>query len=132
MQARISFITLAVTDLNRALIFYRDALGLTPRKVTEQVVFFDFSTLQLALYSVDALAMDLGVSLPSAGLGRTALAHNVADAIEVDQLLEQALQGGAVLLKAAHWAKWGAYCAFFADPDGHLWEVVWHPDFAYS
>ena len=132
MQARISFITLAVNDLNRSLIFYRDALGLTPRKVTEQVVFFDFSTLQLALYCADALACDLGTTLAPAGLGRSALAHNVAAVGEVDQLLQQALQGGAVLLKAAHWAKWGAYCAFFADPDGHIWEVVWHPDFVYS
>lgn len=129
MQPRVSFITLGVQDLARSTIYYRDILGLTPQKLLESISFFELGTTWLALYPRDLLAADAGVPAEGAGFRGVALAHNVRSPEEVDQLLAEASQGGGRLVKAGHKADWGGYSGYFADPDGHLWEVAWNPHF---
>ncbi|QZA76534.1 VOC family protein [Deefgea tanakiae] len=129
MEPRVSFITLGVTDLARSLVYYRDILGLQPRSVKESVVFFELGQVWLALYPHDLLAEDAGVPDDGGGFRGITLAHNVRSPEEVDQLLATGAQGGGRLVKAGHKAFWGGYTGYFADPDGHLWEVAWNPHF---
>ena len=129
MEPRVSFITLGVTDLARSLVYYRDNLGLKPRSVKESVVFFELGQTWVALYPHQLLAEDAGVPSEGGGFRGVTLAHNVRSPEEVDQLLAIGAQGGGRLVKAGHTAFWGGYTGYFADPDGHLWEVAWNPDF---
>ena len=137
MKPRISLITLAVDDLDRALRFYRDGLGLeTPGIVGEQfedgaVVFFKLEGgLRLALYPRQSLAKDSGLPPGKPNPLEFSLAHNVASRAEVDAVMAQAKQAGATIVKAARKAFWGGYSGYFQDPDGHLWEVAWNPEWS--
>ncbi|QLG87194.1 VOC family protein [Chitinibacter bivalviorum] len=129
MEPRVSFITLGVADLAVSLHFYRDILGLTPRKIHDDVVFFAMGASWLALYPRHLLALDAGVAETGHGFRGVALAHNVRSQAEVDQLLHIAQEGGGKLIKPAQPTSWGGYAGYFADPDGHLWEVAWNPEF---
>ncbi|WP_410497834.1 VOC family protein [Chitinibacter sp. S2-10] len=124
-----SFITLGVADLQRSLGFYRDVLGLRPRTILETVVFFEMGPTWLALHPREMLALDAGVDPAGSGFSGITLAHNVASIEEVDALLTQAVAGGATLKRAGSPADWGGYTGYFADPDGHLWEIAWNPEF---
>jgi catechol 2,3-dioxygenase-like lactoylglutathione lyase family enzyme len=129
MKPRISMITLGVADLARAIRFYEEGLGL-PRKPTDaDVAFFPLNGTWLALYSRQALAEDATVAATGGGFSGFALAHNLGSREEVDQAIGQALHAGATLVKPAHDTFWGGYSGYFADPDGHLWEVAWNPHF---
>jgi len=131
MKPRISMITLAVADLERAARFYEKGLGL-PRKpmdATADVAFFTLNGTWLALWGRDALAKDAAVSAAGSGFSGFALAHNVASRAEVDRVIRQAAAAGARVVKPAQKAFWGGYTGYFADPDGHLWEVAWNPHF---
>ncbi len=134
MKSRISFLTLGVDDLERALRFYRDGLGLATQGIvgTEfeygAVAFFELETgLQLALWPRASLARDAGVALGPPSATEFALAHNVDSRDEVDAVLEQARQAGAKITRPAGETFWGGYAGYFQDPDGHLWEVAWNP-----
>lgn len=134
MQARITLITLGVDDLPRALRFYRDGLGLPSEGIVGAelehgaVAFFDLQAgLKLALWPRASLAHDTGLASARSGLVQMALAHNVGSRAEVDALLEQAARAGAHLVKAAQETFYGGYAGYFQDPDGHLWEVAWNP-----
>jgi catechol 2,3-dioxygenase-like lactoylglutathione lyase family enzyme len=135
MKPRLTVITLGVDDLERALAFYRDGLGLPTAGIVGRefdhgaVAFFDLQAgLRLALWPRRSLADDTG--LPQARPGATAvsLGHNVASKAEVDAVMVQARRAGAVIVKPADDTFWGGYAGYFRDPDGHLWEVVWNPD----
>ena len=135
MKPRISVLTLGVDDLDRALRFYRDGLGLkTDGIVGEEfesgaVVFFDLQPgLRLALWPRASIARDsrLGISPPSPT--EFTIGHNVASKDEVDAVMGQAHRAGATIVKAAQETFWGGYAGYFLDPDRHLWEVVWNPD----
>lgn len=137
MRARITVITLGVDDLQRALDFYRDGLGLPTQGIVgtefEQgaVAFFDLQAgVKLALWPRSSIAHDSGTALGAASPTEFTLGHNVSSKEEVDAVLAQATQAGAVLVKPAHDTFWGGYAGYFADPDGHLWEVVWNPQVA--
>ncbi|HDP88879.1 MAG TPA: VOC family protein [Thioalkalivibrio sp.] len=136
MKPRISFITLGVDDLERALRFYRDGLGLPTEGIigTEfdhgAVVFIELQPgLRLALWPRASIAHETGLPVsppaPTDGL----LAHNVGSREEVDAVLAQAEAAGAVLVKPPQDTFWGGYAGHFQDPDRHLWEVVWNPAF---
>ncbi|SOY64114.1 putative glyoxalase; includes bleomycin resistance proteins and dioxygenase [Cupriavidus taiwanensis] len=135
MKPRITLITLGVDDLQRAVRFYRDGLGLpTAGVVGEQfehgaVAFFDLQAgLKLALWPRASLAHDAGLQVTSRALTDFSLAHNVADKGEVDAVMAQALAAGASVVKPAQDTFWGGYAGYFHDPDGHLWEIAWNPE----
>ena len=127
---RLTVITLGVSDIRASIAFY-DALGFSRRlKATgEAVAFYDTGGPVLALFHWDQLAAD--AALPDKPRPTTfrgiALAWNCATREEVDAVLAFALGKGAVLLKAAHETDYGGYSGYFADPDGHPWEVVVAP-----
>ena len=129
MKPRINMITLGVQDLDRAIRFYGQGLGL-PRKPFEgEVAFFELRGTWLSLYPWEALAEDATVSAEGDGFRGVTLAHNVASKEEVDEVLSQAIEAGGNLVKPAQDVFWGGYSGYFSDPDGHLWEVAWNPHF---
>lgn len=134
MQPRINLITLGVDNLERAVRFYRDGLGLETAGIvgTEfehgAVAFFDLQAgLKLALWPRKSLAHDAGIPLDAPAATDICLAHNVLSRIEVDTVMKQAEDAGAVVVKPAHDTFWGGYAGYFMDPDRHLWEVAWNP-----
>ena len=140
MQARIDIITLAVADLERALDFYRDGLGLQSRGVigTEfagddvepagAIAMFELQGgMILCLYPRTELAKDAKVALGPPQSGEFSIGHAVSSKAEVDALLTQAQAAGATLTDRPHDRPWGIYSGYFRDPDGHLWEVLWNP-----
>lgn len=135
MRPRIALITLGVEDLERAVSFYRDGLGLPTEGIigTEfeigAVAFFNLdSGLKLALWPKKSLAADTGLPLTPTSPTSFSLAHNVATAGEVDAVMLKAKNAGARIVKPAQKAFWGGYAGYFQDPDGHLWEVAYNPD----
>ncbi|HYP84317.1 VOC family protein [Variovorax sp.] len=134
MKARITLITLGVDDLDRALRFYRDGLGwATPGIVGQEfehgaVAFIDLDGgLRLALWPRASIAHDSGVPRGPASATEMMLAHNVESPAEVDAAMATAAAAGARIVKPAHTAFWGGYTGCFQDPDGHLWEVAFNP-----
>lgn len=135
MKPRVSLITLGVDDLERALRFYRDGLGWPTKGIvgTEfdhgAVVFFDLQPgLKLGLWPRKSLAHETGIPLGQPSPTEFSLAHNVASTQEVDAVMDQAKQAGASIVKPAKETFWGGYAGCFQDPDGHLWEVAWNPE----
>ena len=136
MKARISVLTIGVDDLDRAVRFYRDGLGLhTDGVIGEEfefgaVAFFDLqSGLKLALWPRASISKDTGIPVGvSSDLGFT-IGQNVSSKEEVDAVMEQAIRAGAHIVKPAQDTFWGGYAGYFQDPDGHLWEVVWTPNY---
>jgi uncharacterized protein len=137
MKPRITVITLGVDDLERAVNFYRDGLGLKTEGIVGRefehgaVAFFDLQNgVKLALWPRASLAHDTGLPLQPKSSTEFTLGHNVASSTEVDAVMQQAQAAGAALVKPAQDTFWGGYAGYFQDPDGHLWEVVWNPQFA--
>ena len=130
MEPRISIITLGVSSLNRSMAFYRDGLGLpTTYKKGDGIAFFKIKGTWLAIYPSDALAEDAGLPPQRTRFGGVTLAYNVRSKEEADKTIAQALSAGALLLKPPADTFWGGYSGYFADPDGHPWEVAWNPFF---
>ena len=134
MQPRISLITLGVADVKRARVFY-ERLGFKASSVGGgEVFFFQAGALVLAVWSRAELAKDAGVEDANSedgecGFRGCALAHNVQAKDGVDAVLREAEAAGARITRPAHDADWGGRSGYFADPDGHLWEVAWNPGF---
>lgn len=129
MKPRISMITLGVRDVAAAVEFYEEGLGLPRRDSPPEVAFFTLNGTWLGLYGHEALAEDATLPPEGHGFRGFALAHNVASQAEVDEVVDQAIAAGATLVKAPQAAFWGGYSGYFADPDGHLWEVAYNPHF---
>ncbi|WP_338728701.1 VOC family protein [Haladaptatus sp. DJG-WS-42] len=131
MEPRLSVVTLGVENLDRAIEFYRDGLGLPleNRDPDSDIAFFTLGPTRLALYPRELLAEDATVSPAGEGFSGITLAHNVRSAEAVDAQLEEAVDAGATLVKPGQEVFWGGYSGYFADPDGHLWEVAWNPFF---
>ena len=126
MEQRLSAITLGVADLDRAVAFYRDGLGLTAgMEVPGEVAFFQMNGLVLCLYG--DLAKDSGLEGETFGRGLVSVGHNVREKEGVDALLAQVQAAGATITNPARDTDWGGRSGYFADPDGHLWEVAWNP-----
>jgi uncharacterized protein len=136
MKPRITVITLGVDNLERAVAFYRDGLGLPTEGIVGRefeygaVAFFQLhSGLRLAVWPYASIAHDTG--LPAARPMPTAftLGHNVNSKQEVDAAMAQAKRAGAKIVKEAADTFYGGYAGYFQDPDHHLWEIVWNPKF---
>ena len=137
MKPRITLITLGVDDLERALRFYRDGLGLATEGIVGKqfehgaVAFFDLQAgLKLALWPRKSLSHDSRLSLSAPCATELSIGHNVSSKAEVDGVMADAKNAGAIIVKAAQDTFWGGYAGYFQDPDGHLWEVVWNPQWA--
>jgi catechol 2,3-dioxygenase-like lactoylglutathione lyase family enzyme len=134
MYPRVTVITLGVDDLEQAFRFYHDGLGLPSDGIIGQefaygaVAFFDLQAgVKLALWPRTSIAHDTGLPLSTPSPTEFTLGHNVASRADVDRVMQQAVQAGAQIVKAAQDTFWGGYAGYFQDPDGHLWEVVWNP-----
>ena len=133
MKPRINLVTLGVADVATARAFYQ-RLGLTASSAgNDDVAFFDANGIVLGLFGHDALAQDANLGAhPRPAFRGVSLAWNAADAAEVDAIIAHAVACGASLVKAPHEVFWGGYSGYFADPDGHLWEVAFNPFFPLS
>jgi catechol 2,3-dioxygenase-like lactoylglutathione lyase family enzyme len=139
MKPRITVITIGVDDLEKSLKFYRDGLGLkTDGIIGEEfefgaVVFFDLQNgVKLALWPRKSISHDSELSLQKPSATEFTLGHNVNSKKEVDETMAQAKKAGARISKPAQKTFWGGYAGYFQDPDGHLWEIAWNPDWKIS
>lgn len=128
MDARLSIVTLGVTDLDRSTRFYRDGLGFPVHEAgSDSITFFLLNSVMLALFPRDALAEDAGPRRCGEGQQESyqfTMAHNVASREEVDAVLAEAEAAGARIIKPAAETFWGGYSGYFADPDGFQWEIA--------
>jgi catechol 2,3-dioxygenase-like lactoylglutathione lyase family enzyme len=134
MIPKITVITLGVDDLDRSLRFYRDGLGFPTDGIIGRefefgaVVFIDLqSGLRLALWPRKSIAHDTGLTLSKPCATEMTIGHNVASKAEVDSVMATAELAGATILKHAHETFWGGYSGYFQDPDHHVWEIVFNP-----
>jgi catechol 2,3-dioxygenase-like lactoylglutathione lyase family enzyme len=135
MKPRFQILTLAIDDLDRALAFYRDGMGLPTQGIvgTEfedgAAVFIPVNDgLTLALYPAASLAKDAGIAATRTRLGAISIGHLVGSKAEVDAVMAQAAKAGATVTDPARDRFWGGYSGYFHDPDGHLWEIAWNPN----
>ena len=137
MKPRITVITLGVSDLEVSLKFYREGLGFPTDGIIGKefehgaVVFINLQpSLRLALWPRKSIVHDTGLAESPASPTEMTIGHNVASKAEVDSVMEQAAAAGAVIVKAAHETFWGGYSGYFQDPDCHIWEIVWNPQWS--
>ncbi|HEX5860221.1 MAG TPA: VOC family protein [Nocardioides sp.] len=129
MDQRMSFVTLAVSDLEATRRFYVDGLGWEPMihvpgdvlmiKVADKVI--------LSLWDRDHFEAEVGPIATGEGVAPLTLAHNVASRGQVDEVLETARRVGAAPVHEGVDREWGGYTGYFGDPDGYRWEVAWAP-----
>ena len=127
MEPRISMIGLGVADLDRAVAFYENGLGLPRHPFDGDIAFFQTQSTWLCLYNREKLAEDIGVSSRGEGFPGFTLAHNVGSKAQVEQVMAEAETAGAVIVAPAEDKFWGGYSGYFTDPDGFYWEVAWNP-----
>ncbi len=138
MRAKIFFITLAVADLDRSVAFYRDGLGwptegIVGREFHDEVTgaegtiaFFTLDGgLLLGLYERANLAKDAGIPAGPASSTEFSLGVPAESRADVDRMLAEVKAAGGTLTAPAHLRPFGVYSGYFADPDGHLWEIAW-------
>jgi hypothetical protein len=132
MEQRLSLVTLGVADLARARRFYEDGLGWTRGNTQDEVAFYQAGGMIVALWTrrdlaADAKLADDDPSNENGGFRGIALAYNARSRVEVDAVLAEAAKAGAAIPKVAEETVWGGYAGYFADLDGHLWEVAHNP-----
>ncbi len=129
LEPRISLVTLGVDDMKRARGFY-ERLGWTAASSSnDDVTFFNMGGVVFGLYGRKALAEDAQVEFSPAAFTGVSLAHNCESEERVDEVMAFAESSGAKVIKPPEKAFWGGYSGYFADPDGHLWEVACNPLF---
>jgi catechol 2,3-dioxygenase-like lactoylglutathione lyase family enzyme len=127
MDRRVSFITLAVADVERSRAFYRDGLGWEPILDSGDVLMFAVADkVVLSLWDVRAFADEVGYD-PVLGRAPITLAHNMPTPAGVDEVLDAVRGAGAADVSPAVQRDWGGYSGYFADPDGYRWEVAHNP-----
>lgn len=125
----LTLVTLGVSDLARSRAFCA-AIGFVERPASNAAIaFFQAGPVILALFGRAALAEDAGVAADGSGFRGVSLARNLPSKAAVDDAMVQAAAAGAVIVKPAQDAFWGGYSGYWADPDGHLWELAWNPFF---
>ena len=137
MRPRLTVLTLGVDDLERAVAFYHEGLGFPTQGIVGRefahgaVAFLDLQPgLRLALWPRASIAHDTGIAASPPAPTELTLGHNVGSRAEVDAVMEQARRAGARIVKPAGETFWGGYAGYFQDPDEHLWEVVWNPQWS--
>lgn len=137
MKPSVTVITLGVDDLESSLRFYRDGLGFPTEGIVGKefehgaVVFIPLQQgLRLALWPRTSIAHDTGLDVGPRSATESTLGHNVSSKGAVDSVMARAEKADAVIVKPAHDTFWGGYAGYFQDPDGHLWEIVWNPQWS--
>lgn len=132
MEQRISVVTLGVQDVEEATKFY-EKLGFQRHMSSNPMIsFFQMNGFVFGLYGRQALADEAAEGKAGTGFGNIALAYNTRTKEEVDAVLAAAVAAGGSLAQAAHDTFWGGYGGYFADPDGHRWEVAWNDSWPIS
>ncbi|HLU52153.1 MAG TPA: VOC family protein [Acidimicrobiia bacterium] len=125
LDQRVSVITLSVSDVDASVDFYRRAFGWEPAFVAEgEVAFYDMGGIVLALWT--GLSQELGRAFDPPP-GAVTLAYNTRSPEEVDAVFEQAVAAGVTVASSARTQEWGGYSGHIADPNGHLWEIAFNP-----
>ncbi|GAA4803376.1 VOC family protein [Nocardioides caeni] len=129
MDPRISFVTLAVADLDASRRFYVEGLGWRPElDVPGEVLMIRAGErLVLSLWDRDQFVAEVGGAVATGGIPPITLAHNVATPAGVDAVLDEARAAGAAEVSSGTEREWGGYTGYFADPDGFRWEIAWNP-----
>jgi len=127
VEQRLSLITLGVADLARAKEFYEKIVGWKPAPSPPEIAFFDLGGVIFSLFPDSELAKDYGGKSSKASYQGFALAHNVRSPNEVDALFAKLKTRGAHIVKEPEKVFWGGYSGYFADPDGHKWEIAFNP-----
>jgi uncharacterized protein len=135
MKPKITILTLGVDDLERAVKFYRDGLGLPTKGIIGTqfehgaVAFFELEAgMKLAVFPRNDLALDAKTDRTPPSPTEFSIGQLVDSKNEVDEVMELARKAGARIVKPGQDAFWGGYHGYFQDPDGHLWEIAWNPD----
>jgi predicted lactoylglutathione lyase len=120
-------ISLGIEDLAKSTAFY-EKLGWEKSKQSQDTIsFMKGNNIVLGLYDRDSLAEDAGVASSGTGFSGIALALNLSSQNEVDEFAKLAIEAGAVIIKTPQKVFWGGYSGYFADLDGHLWEIAHNP-----
>ena len=130
MEQRLSMITLGVSDLPRSKAFYEQVVGWKSAPGPEGIVFFDLGGIVFSLYLHGDLLNDMNAAQVSSSeitYHGFALAHNCRSKEEVNNIFSQLKADGATIIKEPEEVFWGGYSGYFADPDGHSWEVAYNP-----
>jgi len=129
MEQRVSFITLAVSDLAATRRFYVDGLGWEPAlEVPDDVLMFHVADkVVLSLWSETGFEAEVGPIRRGEGVAPITISHNLATSDEVDAVLEDARAAGAPEVEGGVQREWGGYSGYFADPDGFRWEIATNP-----
>jgi predicted lactoylglutathione lyase len=128
MEQRVSFITLAVSDLGATRRFYVDGLGWSPSLEADDVLMFEVAAkVVLSLWSEAGFEQEVGPVRRGSGIVPITLAHNVPTPEQVDAVLDDARAAGAAEVSTGQQREWGGYTGYFADPDGFRWEVAFNP-----
>ena len=125
-EQRVTLITLGVRDLDRARAFYH-ALGWSPAREQERIAFYQMHGSALALFSLENLADDMDQPVAELRTGAMTLAQNFGSEEDVDAAWHRAMQAGARAIKQPQATAWGGYSGYYADPDGHVWELAHNP-----
>jgi predicted lactoylglutathione lyase len=135
MKPRITVITLGVDDLEKAVTFYKDGLGLPTEGIVGKEFefgadcFFELENgIKLAVWPRNSIAYDTGIPVQSSSPTEMTIGQNVNTKEEVDAGMAKAVAAGAKIIKPAADTFWGGYAGYFQDPDGHIWELVYNPE----
>lgn len=126
MEQRISLVTLGVTDVDKTAGFYQ-TMGWSPVDTPDNIVVYDLLGQSIGLYPLAGLAEDIGLPVESLGKGGMTLGQNLRSKEEVDALMAKVEGAGGKVLKQPQEVFWGGYHGYFADPEGHIWEIAFNP-----
>jgi catechol 2,3-dioxygenase-like lactoylglutathione lyase family enzyme len=133
MKQNISFVTFAVDDFAKELTFYSDTLGWKPFNLIENTIaFFNTGSFVFSICSYNELSEDTGFALTTKPYLGVTLAQNVPNEQAVDEVFAHIRATGGTITKEPVRTSWGGYSGYFADPEGHLWEVAHNPQFEYG
>lgn len=132
--SRITILTLGVSDLDKATEFYKTVLGTPPNTSADGITFIELPGTWISLYPLDKLAEDIspGIPITRDGFSGVTLAYNARSREDVIAIVERAGSAGARIVKEPQETFWGGFSGYFADPDGHYWEVAWGPMFNFT
>lgn len=127
MQQQIAVITLGVSDLERSKSFYRDGFGWKPTFENAEIAFYQMNGFVFGTWLKSSLEEDTRQKC-APGANAMALAHNVPDERDVEIVIAELVAAGATLLRKAGEPPQGGRRGYVADPDGHIWEIAWNPE----